>query len=136
MQAVSLPSCAADPALRARAHRSSTELDLCSIAARLGLLQRRRRVVIAKVRALAVPRAEGGPGFPLPKTPRFVKGGRLTGPLSIDAYSLWDRDAVERWFEDDLPPGEATALAVARRSAAAEEMTRRAVGLVKLAANG
>jgi hypothetical protein len=127
MQAVSLHACPrpalADP-LRARPHRP-TEVDLCWIARRLGLVDNERRTIIDKVRRLAE-----HSGFPLPKRPRFVKGIRITGPMSIDAFSIWDRDPVERWLEDDLPPAESAALAARRRSTVAEEMGKRALQLV------
>jgi hypothetical protein len=122
MQAVSLPACASG--LRSRAHRS-TEVDLVWIARKLGLVDATARTIIKHVRALAA-----GSGFPLPKRPRFVKGQRITGPDCIDARSIWDRDAVEAWFEDDLPPAGAAALAAARRSTVAVELDRRALELV------
>jgi hypothetical protein len=107
------------------------EVNLCFVARRLGIIDQAPRTIIAKVRLLAA-----NCGFPLPKTPRFVKGARLTGPDSIHAGSIWDRDPVECWFEDDRPPPEAAAAALVRRNAAAEEMARRAHGLVLVSNNG
>lgn len=131
MQAVSLTACAphrSTDQVRARPHRA-TEVDLCWIARRLGLLDNERRTIIDKVRRLAEHHH-----FPLPKRPRFVKGVRVTGHLSIDAFSIWDRDPVERWIEDDLPPAESAALVATRRTGAREEMRERALSLV--ASNG
>jgi hypothetical protein len=125
---VSLHGCVEDPGLaadlRRRSHRS-TEVDLCWIARQLGLLDRSRRTIIDKVRSLAA-----RSGFPLPKNPRIVKGERITGPNSIDAYSIWNRDAVELWIENDRPPPEGVAAALVRRNAAADEMARRASNLI------
>lgn len=126
LASVSAQNCPVREPLRARAHRSA-EVDLLWIARRLGLLHLRPRAIVAKVRLLAGQRLHP---FPLPKNPRFVKGERQQGAASIDARSLWDRDTVERWFEDDLPPVESAALVQVRRSAVAEEMTRRALQLV------
>jgi hypothetical protein len=119
---------AAEP-LRARQHRR-TEVDLLWIAGQLGLTHHAPRTIIAKVRLLAEQS-----GFPLPKTPRFVAGVRKTGAEAIDARSIWDRDPVERWLEDDRPPAESAALTQLRRNNVAEEMGRRAQGLVLVAAN-
>jgi hypothetical protein len=119
MQADSLPPCL---------HRRR-EVDLAWVARELGLLGNERRTIINKLRLLAEHN-----GFPLPKRPRFVGATRITGPKSICALSVWDRDPVERWLEDDRPPAESAALATIRRGAAAEEMARRALQLV--AANG
>jgi hypothetical protein len=129
----SLSACVADPVsghVAARPHRA-TEVDLCWIARRLGLLDFERRTIIGKVRLLAEQCS-----FPLPKNPRFVKGARHR-PEAIDAFSIWDRDPVELWIEDDRPPAESAALVAARRSTVAEEMARRASNIVQLvAANG
>jgi hypothetical protein len=114
--------------LRAQPHRA-TEVDLLWIAARLGLLHRPPRTIVEKVRALAE-----AAHFPLPKTPRFVKAVRITGPLSIDTRSIWDRDPVEAWLEDDRPPAEGAALVAVRQSAAREEMAKRAAQLTLVSA--
>lgn len=125
MQSVSLHSCgAAGEAVRSRPHRSC-EADLCFVARRLGWLDRPRRTIIVKLRHLAEHNH-----FPLPKTPRFIKGARVTGPRSIDAFSIWDRDSVERWLEGDLPPAESAALAFARKASVRHEMGQRALSLV------
>lgn len=132
MQGASLRTLTAqDPApLRSRPCRSG-EANLSYVARRAGLLDFEPRAIIAKLRLLAT-----RSGFPLPKTPRFVKGVRVTGPDCIHAYSIWDKDAVDQWFDDDRPPAESAALGFARRNAAAEEMARRAQGLVLVASNG
>lgn len=122
MQAVSLERLA-EP-IRSRPHRKS-EVDLCWIAGQLALLHHAPRTIVAKVRLLA-----DKAGFPLPKNPRFVGGERKTGTQAIDARSIWDRDAVERWLEDDRPPAESAALVAIRRSSVAEEMGKRALQLV------
>jgi hypothetical protein len=121
MQADPLPACGA---LRSRTTRQ-TEVDLCWIARRLGLLDNERRTIIDKVRRLAEHH-----GFPLPKRPRFVRGVRILGPRSIDAYSVWDRDPVERWIEDDRPPAESAALAAVRKHTVRHELSSRAARLV------
>lgn len=110
--------------LRARSHRS-TEVDLLWIAKQLGIVHHAQRTIIAKVRLLAEQSA-----FPLPKTPRFVNGERLRGAQSIDARSIWDRDTVELWLDDDRPPADAAAAVAMRRTNVAEEMNRRALQLV------
>lgn len=127
MQVVSLTPCGT---IQRRTHRS-TEVDLCFIAGRLGLMQRPRRTIVEKVRVLAEHH-----GFPLPKTPRIVKGVRILGPRAIDAFSIWDRDAVELWLEGDRPPEDSAAAIVVRRSAVRAEMGKRAQGLVLVASNG
>jgi hypothetical protein len=106
----------------------STEVDLHWIAKQLGMANRPRRAVIDRVRALADPRSPAP--FPLPKTPRFKAGERITGPRSIDAHSIWDRDPVEIWFEDDRPPAESASLVAIRRSNVAEQLSARALQLV------
>ena len=112
------------PALDARPYRHN-EVLLPHIARRLGLADRPRRYIIARVRLLAKDH-----GFPLPKNPRFVNGQRLTGPASIDARSVWDKDAVDCWFEHDRPPVETAGLVAARREAVAADMRDRALRLV------
>lgn len=125
MQAVSLHSCGpAGNTVRSRPHRA-TEADLCFVARRLGLIDNAPRTIIDKVRRLAERH-----GFPLPKRPRFVRGVRVTGHMSIDAFSIWDRDAVERWLEGDLPPAENAAIAFARKASVRHEMGKRALTLV------
>ena len=107
-----------------------TEVDLLWVARKLGLLNCSQRTIIAKVRLLAGQQVHP---FPLPKNPRFVKGERKTGAEAIDARSIWDRDAAERWFEDDLPPAESAALTNLRRSFVGQEMSKRAASLVLVA---
>jgi hypothetical protein len=102
-----LASCIAPLLRRRRQHRAqppsplNCEADLCFVARRLGLIDNERRTIIDKVRRLAERH-----GFPLPKRPRFVRASASPGICSIDAFSIWDRDAVERWLEGDLPPAE------------------------------
>lgn len=110
--------------LSARRHLPS-EVDLCWIAGQLGMLHRPRRAIIDKLRLLCQ-----DAGFPVPKNPRFVKGVRQVGASAIDTHSIWDRDAVERWLENDRPPAESAALTVARRTDVAEQMRSRALQLV------
>lgn len=130
MHAVSLiPSAGPRPVapenLRVAARRCRVgEVDLLWIATQLGLANRNRRTIIAKLRLLVAS------GLPLPKNPRFVKGERQLGADAIDAHSIWDRDAVERWLENDRPPAESPALTVARRTDVAEQMRSRALQLV------
>lgn len=117
---------AAEPTIsvRARPHRR-TEVDLLWIAKELGIVHHTPRTIIAKVRLLAEQS-----GFPLPKSPRFVNGERLRGPQSIDARSIWDRDPVELWLDDDRPPPETVATTAARRSNVVEQLRERALQLV------
>jgi hypothetical protein len=124
MHALSVAAGTFTQPLASRQHRAS-EVDLLWIAGQLGLVHHERRTIIAKVRLLAEKA-----GFPLPKNPRFVKGTRITGPLAIDARSIWDRDPVERWIEDDRPPAETAAAIALRRTAVAEQMATRALSLV------
>lgn len=128
MQSGSLHAFTADPPLPASTVCRRGEVDLVWIARELSLLRHEQRTIIAKLRLLAE-RCH----FPLPKNPRFVKGARITGPDSIHARSVWDRDPVELWLENDRPPPEAAAIGQLRRNAAAEEMDRRASGLVLVA---
>lgn len=72
------------------------------------------RVLIANIRLLIV-----NEGFPLPRTPRFVKGTRLTGAQAVNARSVWDADEVRIWIDGDLPP------AVAARKAANDSAATR-----------
>lgn len=113
--------------VRARACRPS-EIDLAGIARRLGMADWRVRRIIARLRQLA-DRA----GFPLPKTPRFWGGRRVTGPSSIDAHAIWDRDAVELWLDNDLPPGAAAARAAASQAATRADLASRARKLAGVA---
>lgn len=103
----------------------ANEINLTAIARRLGLVDRQPRAIIRRVRLLAADY-----GFPLPKTPRFINGVRITGADSIDARSIWDRDAVDLWFEDDRPPMEAAAAVHARQAAVRDSMRERALQLV------
>lgn len=114
----------ANDALRQRPCRPN-EYTLAAIARKLGMVDRPRRSIIDRIRLLATTQ-----GFPLPKTPRFVAGIRQSGPRAIDAFSIWDKDAVDLWFENDLPPHESRERAAARRAAVSVEMGRRALLLV------
>lgn len=123
MQALSLSACG--PAARTPPRCRATELTLLDVARELGLAHRSRRTTIAKVRLLA-----GQSGFPLPKNPRFVLGVRQTGKDSIDAFSIWDRDQVLIWLDNDRPPPEAAARAADRQLTVRAEMGKRAFELV------
>lgn len=121
---------AAEPqvSLRARQHRR-TEVDLLWIAKQLGLTHHKSRTIVAKVRLLAQ-----HSGFPLPKTPRFVGAERKTGADAIEVRSIWDRDPVELWLENDRPPAETAAVVQLRQSTTAAEMARRTADLVLVVA--
>lgn len=114
----------APPRLHDRPCRAN-EVNLTAIARRLGIVDAAPRNIIRKVRLLADKHS-----FPLPKTPRFVNDVRMAGADSIDARSIWDRDPVDLWFENDRPPMEAAAVTFARRSAARDDMRARAQQLV------
>ncbi|WP_414902481.1 hypothetical protein ACMT1E_04425 [Sphingomonas flavalba] len=103
----------APPPLR----RSLADIDLHGVARRLGMEGRERRTIIMTVRRLI-----DRHGFPWPKTPRFLRGQRLFGAGAVTAYSIWSRDAVDQWFDDDLPPAMLAAGDARRRA-----MTRRAL---------
>lgn len=109
------------PQRRCRAN----EALLTYVARRLGIIDFSARTIIAKVRLLAEHHH-----FPLPKNPRFVAGVRQVGPQAIDARSVWDKDAVDLWFDDDRPANESAGLAIARVSSARDELQRRALALV------
>lgn len=104
----------------------SSEVLLPYIARRLGIVHQLPRTIVKKVRLLA-----DKAGFPLPKTPRFVGAVRMTGANAIDARSVWDRDAVDLWFEGDRPRAETQGMALARQSAARAEMAKRGLQLLQ-----
>jgi hypothetical protein len=103
---------------------ASMDVRIHSIARRLGMADRTMRTIVKTVRHLIE-----GHGFPLPKTVRFVKGSRLTGSASVHAGSVWDRDAVDDWFEGDLPPAVAAAEMGRRREGTRAELAARAAEL-------
>lgn len=110
--------------IRDRACRAS-EVDVAWIARQLGIADRPPRTIIARIRVLAERCS-----FPLPKTPRFFMGARVRGPASIDAFSIWDKDPVERWLEDDLPPTTAAASVVELSATTRSDLAARARALV------
>lgn len=114
----------ANDALRVRPCRQN-EYTMVAIARRLGMVDRPRRSIIDRIRLLVEKQ-----GFPLPKTPRFVSGIRQFGASAIDARSIWDKDAVDIWFENDLPPHESRERITARRASVSAELGKRALLLV------
>jgi hypothetical protein len=110
----------AAPALR------SGDADVAFIARELRMSHRPLRAVIETVRELVRHH-----GFPEPRTPRFVAGRRLRGADAVWKRAVWDRDAVLRWFEHDLPPGEAAARAASQRLAVRADLAARAAQLAE-----
>jgi hypothetical protein len=84
--------------------RHASDLSLAAVARRLRLDHHASRTIVSKLRVLVE-----ASGFPLPRNPRIVRGKRLTGPKSVCAASVWDRDEVELWLEGDQPPPAAAA---------------------------
>jgi hypothetical protein len=101
--------------------RRQSEINLAGLALKLGMADRPSRAIIETVRKLV-----DRHGFPPPKTPRFRAGKRLTGGQAVHAGSIWWRDPVEQWFDDDLPPGQAALCAVARATATRADLANRA----------
>lgn len=109
-----------------RLARAATEIDLVGIARRLRIVHRPKRAIIAIVRLMIDKR-----GFPLPRTPRFIKGEPVTGSQAVHAGSIWDRDLVDLWFDgDNQPPALAARAADQRRENTRATLQARARELV------
>ena len=101
--------------------RRASDIDVAGVAAELLIANRPQRFILGMIRLLVEKE-----GFPPPRSPRFVVGRRLTGHDAVWARSLWDRDAVERWLDDDLPPAQAAAKAANDRAATRARLGERA----------
>jgi hypothetical protein len=123
-QLFSLPSRAAPqpqppPALRA------ADIDVAGVGRLLRMVDRPTRAIVATIRLLVERH-----GFPEPRSPRFVKCRRLRGAEAVWARSLWARDEVEAWFDDDTPPAVAARTAGAAREEVRAALAERARELV------
>lgn len=138
MTILSLPGCETAPpphrvppafrfahAAAAPEPRRRAEIDVAGIGRLLGMAGRPARAIVATIRKLIEKH-----GFPHPRTPRFVKSRRLTGADAVCARSLWARDQVEQWFDDDTPPAVAARAAGAGREQVRAELAERARALV------
>lgn len=108
--------------LRAELGTSPT-VSLRFIAARLGKrnygLPRLRRYVTLLIEECGFP-----PPFPTLVTGKKGEADRLE--LGVAADSAWQREPVEAWLEDFLPPANAAALDARAEAAAAEAMDQAA----------
>lgn len=68
-------------------------------------------------------------GFPAPFPELRGKGDRRQLTDHVRPASSWQRDAVDCWFGDFLPPDAAAALDAAAQAAAAHDMDERAANL-------
>jgi hypothetical protein len=115
------PGMPAEPPALRQLERSNSEIGLAGVAKMLGLAQRPPRAIIATVRLMIDTR-----GFPMPKTPRFVKGEPKLGSAAVHSESVWNRDQVEIWIDDDRPPPDAAAHGAAKREAVRAGLAARA----------
>lgn len=107
------------------ARRAATEITFGQIALRLSIQDCAARSQVDQLRALA-----RSSGFPLPKRPRIEKGVEVTGARAITTRSVWDRDLVDDWFNNRLPPETQALRTEARANALRTEMRDRALRLV------
>lgn len=105
--------------------RRRTEIDVAAVAARLKMSDRPLRAIVTVIRLLVLKH-----GFPEPASPRFVKQVRQRGGAAVWSRSKWNRDDVDQWFDDDLPPAAAARAARVNRDEVRAELAGRAGRLV------
>jgi hypothetical protein len=101
--------------------RRASDIDVAGVAELLFMARRPPRFIVAMIRLLVEKE-----GFPAPRSLRFVAGRRMTGADAVWTRSIWERDAVERWLDEDLPPTQAAAKAANDRAATRTRLGERA----------
>lgn len=74
-------------------------MGLAELADKLGLGDRDRRTVLAKLRLL-----HDQAGMPAPHSPHAKAGRLLFGADAIHAGALWDRGAILTWLDNPIGP--------------------------------
>ncbi|MBT0667008.1 hypothetical protein HT136_01330 [Novosphingobium profundi] len=107
-------------------HTEASTIGIYAIAKALGRSDYKARRLVSYVSAL-VREASFPPPLPVLVAQRLEHG--------VTLKSQWQRDAVDAWLDNFLPPDNALAVDQAAKNAAAAEMDQAAMGL-RLVAGG